>query len=203
MSNVTRIQRLSSFLLLFTLCACCGPINQFVLLPSPDGHTGKVAVTSKGGTVTLTKAFESTALVAAHTAPFPPALMSEGKVNQIFKEAMEAHPPAPVTYLLYFVSATSRLTQESEMLLPEILAHIRRANSTDISISGHSDRLGKKDFNIIISRERADVVARWLIEKGIPRESLQVASYGMELPLIDTPEGVSEPRNRRVEIVVR
>ena len=60
-----------------------------------------------------------------------------------------------------------------------------------------------RDVNVRISRERANEVAKLLTSMGVVAESLEVASHGMELPLINTPEGVPEPRNRRVELVVR
>lgn len=194
---------MSLAMLLFTLCGCSGPRSQFVLLPSPDGHVGKVTVSAKTGVTTLGNAYESTMLASPDDRPSPPVVMSEEKVNSLFKEALAAQPAAPVTYLLYFEPASSTLTKESEELLPRIVEYIRKTNSSDIGISGHSDKVGSRDVNIRISRERAETVARRLVGMGVELESLDVASYGMELPLADTPEGIPEPRNRRVEIVVR
>lgn len=203
MNNRARFLLLSFTIMLFTLCGCAGPRSQFVLLPSPDGHLGKVTVAAKAGETTLAKAFESTDLARPGDRPSQPVVMTEEKVNILFKDALTAQPAVPVTYLLYFESASSALTRESEKLLPQIVAYIRKTNSSDIDVSGHCDKVGSRDVNIRISRERAETVARRLVGMGVELEALDVASYGAELPLVDTPEGVPEPRNRRVEIVVR
>jgi outer membrane protein OmpA-like peptidoglycan-associated protein len=203
MNNPARLLFLSFVMLLFSICGCAGPRSQFVLLPSPDGHVGKVTVAAKAGVTTLSNAYESALLASSDDHPSPPVVISEEKAGSLFKEALAAQPAVPVTYLLYFEPASSILTKESEDLLPRIVDYIRKTNSSDIGISGHSDRVGSRDVNIRISRERAEAVARRLAGMGVELESLDVASYGMELPLIDTPEGVPEPRNRRVEIVVR
>ena len=202
--NKSILLMLSSFaVLLCTLCGCAAPHSQFVLLPAPDGHVGRVTVTNKAGEMPLEKPFESVDLLYPNELPSQSIVLTEAEVNTIFKEALAALPVAPVTYLLYFEPGTSRLTQESEKLLPQIMEYIHTNNSKDISISGHSDKVGSREVNIRISRERAEVIAQKLIESGLPPESLAVASHGMELPLVDTPEGTPEPRNRRVELVVR
>jgi len=189
--------------LVCTLCGCAAPHSQFVLLPSPDGHVGRVTITNKAGEMPLEKPFESVDLFYPDALPSKSTVLTEAEVNTIFKDALAAQPTAPVTYLLYFEPGTSRLTRESEKLLPQIMDYIRTSKSSDISISGHSDKVGSREVNIRISRERADVIAKRLIEIGLPPEALEVASHGMELPLVDTPEGTPEPRNRRVELVVR
>ena len=190
-------------LMLIELCGCTAPRSQFVLLPSPDGHVGKVAVSSKTGQATLTKAYEATAISRPEDRPSSPIVMPEEKVNQLFKNALAAQPPAPVTYILYFEPSSTTLTQESEKLLPKIVDYIRKTGSTYIGVSGHSDKVGSRDVNIKISSNRAKAVAKLLADMGVKADTIDVASHGMELPLVDTPEGVAEPRNRRVELVVR
>lgn len=187
----------------FLFSGCAAPRSQFVLLPSPDGHPGKVTVASKGGETKLAKAYESTDISNATEKSSPPVVLTEGEVNTIFKEALAAQPDVPVTYLLYFAPGSSELTQESAQLMSQIVDYIRKKESNDISISGHSDKVGSRDVNIRISRERAEAVATLLQTMGIAPEAMEVASHGMELPLVDTKEGVPEPRNRRVELVVR
>jgi outer membrane protein OmpA-like peptidoglycan-associated protein len=203
MNNSIRLTLSLFAVLICTLCGCTAPRSQFVLLPSPDGQVGKVTIANKAGEMPLEKPFESVDLLYPDALPSQSVVMTETEVNSIFREALAAQPTAPVTYLLYFEPGTSKLTRESEKLLPQILEYIRRTNSSDISISGHSDKVGSRDVNIKISRERANMIAKQLIEMGVAPEALEVASHGMELPLVDTPEGTPEPRNRRVELVVR
>ncbi|HEY4743143.1 MAG TPA: OmpA family protein [Desulfuromonadaceae bacterium] len=185
------------------LAGCSAPRSQFVLLPSPDGHVGTVTVASKSGEARLGTAFESTSLARPEEQPVPPVVLTEETVNTLFRDALAAQPAPPVTYILYFGHASAALTQASAKLLPQIVEYIRKSGSTDISISGHTDKMGPKEVNNRLSLERAHAVAKLLREMGVAPDSLEVSFHGMMFPLVDTPEGVSEPRNRRVEIVVR
>jgi len=203
MNNHVRCLLMSLPMLLFALCGCTSPRSKFVLLSSPDGHVGNVTVANKAGEIHLAKPFESIDLFYPDERPSQPVIMTEAEFNSTFKDALAAQPTAPLTFLLYFEPGTSRLTPESEKILPVIIDYIRKVHSSDISISGHSDKVGSRDINIRISRERANEIANQLTRLGVAPESLEVASHGMELPLIDTPDGVPEPRNRRVELVVR
>jgi outer membrane protein OmpA-like peptidoglycan-associated protein len=70
-------------------------------------------------------------------------------------------------------------------------------------ISGHTDNDGSYNFNLTLSRNRAQAVANWLSEKAsINPERLILAGYGDRLPIADnsTPEG--QAKNRRVEFIL-
>jgi len=73
----------------------------------------------------------------------------------------------------------------------------------DISVGGHTDRVGTRRYNYRLSLERARAVASYLIAEGVDPSILAIDSHGEDNPLISTGDGVSEPRNRRVEVTVR
>jgi outer membrane protein OmpA-like peptidoglycan-associated protein len=106
-------------------------------------------------------------------------------------------------FTLLFFTGTADLTPESEAKLPDILAAIRERDSKDISIIGHSDRRGSDELNHKISLERARAVHRILAERGVPETIIETQSHGEGNPRVPTADGVSEPRNRRVEVTVR
>ncbi|GAV36929.1 outer membrane protein precursor [Roseomonas sp. TAS13] len=54
-----------------------------------------------------------------------------------------------------------------------------------------------------LSRRRADAVAAELVRQGIQRSEITVEAFGESRPLVPTADGVREPQNRRVEIVLR
>jgi outer membrane protein OmpA-like peptidoglycan-associated protein len=104
---------------------------------------------------------------------------------------------------LYFERGTTALDAGSLSALSEIVDTIAARNSETISVIGHADTTGDRDLNLKLSTARAEIVSRLLIEKGIKPEYLEISSHGKENPLIKTGDNVSEPRNRRVEVVVR
>ena len=92
---------------------------------------------------------------------------------------------------------------ESLALLQKVLDTIRDRAPVDVSVVGHTDTVGKKEYNYALSMKRARAVASILVGKGVDPSILQITSHGKDNPLVPTGDQVPEPRNRRVEITVR
>jgi outer membrane protein OmpA-like peptidoglycan-associated protein len=63
--------------------------------------------------------------------------------------------------------------------------------------------VGKEEYNIGLSSRRANYVRDMLLSNGIKPNSFFVTFYGKSRPLVPTKDEVPEPRNRRVEVIVR
>ena len=66
-----------------------------------------------------------------------------------------------------------------------------------------TDRAGTPQYNQALSERRAAAVAAELERRGIARAAMTVQAFGESRPLVPTADGVREPQNRRVEIVLR
>ena len=189
---------------IFLLCSC-GATTQIVLLPEADGRVGKLEVSDPEGKQTqkIDQAWQSVKTSPLTGAPGTPKVLEEEKVKSMFKQALAAQPPKPVTYILNFSSGRAAPTEESLKQIPNILETIKSRASKNIVVVGHTDAIGLDWYNEKLSLKRASGVADILVEKGVGRESIEVTSFGKKYPLVKKPEGVAEPRNRRVEITVR
>ena len=189
--------------LLTFLSLGCSPKTQIVLLPDPDGKVGRIELTNPKGAQTLDQPWQSAEVVSPDKAPSEPKIMEEAQVRSIFSEALAAQPKPSVTVLLYFQRQSTEPTAESLKLLPDVLEAIKSHESTDISVVGHTDSTGTADYNLGLSLRRARKIADILISKGVDPAIIEIDYFGKAKPLIGKPEGVPEPRNRRVEITVR
>ncbi len=179
------------------------PVTQVVLLPDPDGKVGTLEVSNAGGKRTLTQAWQATESASLDKAPGEPRILDEKQVRQMFREALEAEPARPLSFIIYFKSDSIELSAESRALLAKAIDAIHARKSTDIIISGHTDAVAPIEYNRRLSLRRADAVADALVAKGVARQDIQITSHGEGNPLVPTPDEVPEPRNRRVEITVR
>ncbi len=68
---------------------------------------------------------------------------------------------------------------------------------------GHTDRVGTLEANDALSLRRAEAVRALIIERGFEAARVRAVGRGERQPLVATDDEVDEPRNRRVEIVVR
>jgi len=79
----------------------------------------------------------------------------------------------------------------------------QRVQTTRIEVAGHTDSSGTARYNAGLSQRRAQNVAAELVRLGVPRAAINVQGFGESRPLVQTAQGVREPQNRRVEIVLR
>lgn len=101
---------------------------------------------------------------------------------------------------------TVRFKQELDEILPESLpllddvAALLRAQKKlkRVQVEGHTDRLGSKRDNLVLSKKRAVAVVAYLVEHGVSRKRLSAKGYGETRPIApnDTREG--REQNRRV-----
>lgn len=191
------MKRLAFILICCLMLAACGG-QTVVLLPDLDGHVGELTVNDKEGeAVTLTEANQAVSGSGSVTT------LSDEQVQSTFGEALAAQPLPTARFLLYFFSDSSELKPESEAELPAVIQAWRDRASTDVSVIGHSDALGEKQYNYDLSVRRAKKVRDLLVKAGMPGDIIEMTSHGEENPLVPAPDGKAEPRNRRVEVLVR
>lgn len=177
--------------------------NLIVLLPNEDGTVGKITVTNSGVTRDLTEAYAGVQVDRPDAPPGVPFKVDQAEVKRIFGSALDLTPPAEISFTLYFLSDSSTMDAPSQALLPEIFKAIQVRHSTDIEVIGHTDTTGTSAANQRLGMERAQAVAQTLRSMGMKTNDMAVSSHGDGDLLVQTPRGVSEPKNRRVEVVVR
>jgi outer membrane protein OmpA-like peptidoglycan-associated protein len=185
------------------LIDCSAKRNIVVLLPDPDGKTGKIEVINQGGSQILDAPNKATVIRSSRTAPEPPVELQKDQVRNLFGEALDAMPASLVHYILYFQVNSADLTGESNNILEDVLISIRKINPAEISIIGHTDRVGTRENNFRLGLERAYRLKHLLTKRGVDERIIDVSSHGEDDPLVRTADEVPEPKNRRVEIVIR
>lgn len=183
------------------LAACTG--TTVVLIPDAGGKVGKVDLTTEGGTTVLTKANESAQASEAKQAPTQPVQLSENKIHDMFADTLAKEPVPPEHYRFYFATGSAGLLAEANAELAKAQAAIQTRKSCDLSVIGHSDRVGDNSTNEGISNQRAETVRKALINMGVATQCMDIRYYGENDPAIPTADNVDEPRNRRVEVEIR
>lgn len=175
----------------------------YVIMPDPDGKVGKVEVVTQKGSQILDQPWQSTEVKSMDQMPGEPKVLDEKQVTEMFRDALEARPERPAAYLVYFETGGTKMTADSQRLIVEVVKAIKTRNPLEITVSGHTDSVGSIEFNRVLSLKRARAVASILVSQGVKEELIEITYHGKENPLIRTPDGVAEPRNRRVEISIR
>lgn len=202
------ISRPTAGLLSLVLCACVSPPDsapvsrdRVVLLPSPEGQAGALVVKQGGYEVLLDAPYESAAAGADGALAVEPA--DPAAVREQFAAALDALPPAALSYTVFFVFGQDELTEESRKAIVPLLDDIAARPAPEITVIGHADQVGAEHVNDALSRERAERVRQMLVQRGVPASSIVAVGRGSREPLVRAPVGVAEPRNRRAEISIR
>ena len=114
--------------------------------------------------------------------------------------AAAKRPSASMPVLFEYDSAT--LTPQAQAALDKLAAVLgnEKYKTSRFRIIGHTDAAGTREYNLDLSRRRAEAAVAYLTAKhGLPGERLQVVGMGKERLL--RPEAPLDGANRRVEVV--
>lgn len=177
------------------------PKTLVVLVPDAEGRVGAVSVKSAQGETVINNAYAS-ATTTGNAAPVTGS-SSAVAVQQTFGDAVKARPQPPVSYTLYFLEGSDQYTPESQKTVETVLGEIAKRAAAEITMIGHTDRVGAVDYNDKLSLQRAERVRADFLKRGVAERTISVAGRGEREPLVTTADEVAEARNRRVEINIR
>ena len=99
-----------------------------------------------------------------------------------------------------FATNKSDLTPDSKANLDNLSQILNEFPDTKISVQGHTDSSGKEDYNMALSKRRAESVADYLVASGVSRNRLTIEAMGETTPRFDNETAEGRSKNRRVEM---
>ena len=101
---------------------------------------------------------------------------------------------------IYFEFDKSNLTSKSIQTLKSTVNALNDNSSIQITLAGHADERGTREYNLALGQRRAETVSDYLVLNGISKDRITVKSYGEERPAVSGQDEKSYSKNRRVEI---
>ena len=101
---------------------------------------------------------------------------------------------------IYFEFDKSNLTSKSIQILKSVASALNENKSIQVTLAGHADERGTREYNLALGQRRAETVSDYFILNGISKNRISVKSYGEERPLALGQDDESYSKNRRVEI---
>lgn len=95
----------------------------------------------------------------------------------------------------------STIKPEYEALIKQLATATQSNKNIKVSVVGHTDTMGSKNYNYALGGRRAEAVQKMLIKYGIPASQIVAVSAGEEDLAVPTPDGVANAENRRVRVV--
>jgi outer membrane protein OmpA-like peptidoglycan-associated protein len=113
-----------------------------------------------------------------------------------------AAPQAP-SFMVFFDWDRSNLSAQALNTIKQAAGAYKTKGSARVTATGHTDKSGPDSYNMALSLRRANTVKDALVREGVPATAISVIGKGETQPLVQTADGVREPQNRRVEIVIQ
>jgi outer membrane protein OmpA-like peptidoglycan-associated protein len=196
-----RLRYLSICLVLCYAAGCSK--TTVILLPDEQGSTGAVIVATEADSKTIDTPYHAATISGSATEAITVQPIEQDTVNKTYGELLQALPARSLNFTLYFIRGSSELAETSKQEVQNIIRQIKKTEPPVVlNIIGHTDATGSKTYNNQLSMDRARAVEAILRSSGSPIEIIRIQSFGENDPLIPTPDGVPEPKNRRVEVMV-
>ena len=103
---------------------------------------------------------------------------------------------------LEFESGKDIILEVSKVALDELADVLIKKATCKLEISGHTDNIGGENFNLVLSKKRAEALKNYLIFKGVDTNRLITFYFGETQPLIDNTTLEGRKKNRRVEMKI-
>ncbi|MCB9032908.1 MAG: PD40 domain-containing protein [Chitinophagales bacterium] len=103
---------------------------------------------------------------------------------------------------VFFDIDKAELKSTSFPELDKVVALLKENPNLKVEIGGHTDNTGNADYNLLLSKRRAESVVQYLVGKGIALNRLTAKGYGMTKPLVDNTNEQNKAQNRRTELKI-
>jgi OOP family OmpA-OmpF porin len=102
-----------------------------------------------------------------------------------------------------FATNSAKLTPEDQADLDKFAAATSSMKRYIVALVGHTDQVGSVNYNLALSRRRAEAVQTYLIAKGnVPVFRIQIVGLGKEQPVDDSKTRAGRAKNRRVDVTL-
>jgi OOP family OmpA-OmpF porin len=103
---------------------------------------------------------------------------------------------------IYFKTGSAELDRASEPMLQSVADIANRCPATRIEVTGHTDSVGGKEANRLLSEQRARIVLGFLAQHGVATARVEAAGYGDTRPIAPNDSDANRAKNRRIEFKV-
>ena len=101
-----------------------------------------------------------------------------------------------------FATGKADLSANANKSVATLAEFLRKNSNRNVLIEGHTDSVGKDDYNLALSRKRADSVKDKLVEYGIEAGRITTVGYGKTFPVASNDTKAGKAQNRRVDVVI-
>ena len=116
------------------------------------------------------------------------------------QQLLEQEDSPIASRVIYFEYDSAKVSDDSMVLLEAHGDFIAGNGNVNVTLTGHADERGSREYNIALGDRRAQSVRRILLFQGASSDQIETVSYGEEQPAVMGHDESAWSRNRRVEL---
>ncbi|MFO0734499.1 MAG: OmpA family protein [Labilithrix sp.] len=129
------------------------------------------------------------------------AMADLAKIAAVTKEARGT--VITLSGAVLFASNESTLLPAAMIKLNEVADALTKGNpDSNMTVEGHTDSQGQRQYNMDLSKKRADAVRDQLVSRGVAQDRIKAVGIGPDRPIASNNSAEGRANNRRVEIIV-
>jgi len=101
-----------------------------------------------------------------------------------------------------FATGKADLSPDANQSVAKLAEFLKKSPNRNVLIEGHTDSVGKDDYNLALSQKRADSVKARLVGDGIAPARITTVGYGKKFPVASNDTKAGKAQNRRVDVVI-
>jgi len=101
-----------------------------------------------------------------------------------------------------FATGKADLSPTANQSVAKLAEFLKKHPDRNVLIEGHTDSVGKDDYNLALSRQRADSVKDRLVAEEVDTSRITTVGYGKQFPVASNDTKAGKAQNRRVEVVI-
>lgn len=136
-------------------------------------------------------------VAACETTPPPSSQTATNPGTVVATPGSQADFSQNVGDRVFFDYDSFQLTQEARQTLTRQSAWLKQYGNWRITVEGHADERGTREYNLALGERRASSVRAFLVSQGIPANRVTTISYGKERPAVAGSTEQAYSQNRR------
>jgi outer membrane protein OmpA-like peptidoglycan-associated protein len=172
-----------------------------IILGDKSGKKNAITLNSKDAKLKIDKPLTQVK-IRENGSLSKPKKISKKELSTNFGNVIKAIPKKAFSTNIFFKNGI-KLQNDYIIKLFQIKHEIKRRKPCEVEIIGHSDTKGSNEKNIILSKKRADLIKILIDETKAEIENINIRALGESNLLIATKDNVSQPQNRRVEVIIK
>lgn len=135
-------------------------------------------------------------------APPPTPAPSSSVSNTVVPGSIEDFKRQAGSDRVFFAYDSSSLDAEGRDTLDRQAAWLQQYTNVSITVEGHADERGTREYNLALGERRANAAATYLQQQGVPAGRITTVSYGKERPAVEGSSESAYAQNRRAVTVL-